>query len=550
MTEQGEEGGGGGAAAGAGKKERSASKAKEKEKVEQGLRLFNTEGRTKQLFRPQDRRRVKFYSCGPTVYDMAHIGNFRAFLTYDVLKRWLVYQGFEVDHVCNLTDVDDKIIARMARDGVSLKDLTGKYAQLFFDDLEALNIVPASRYPRATEHIDDIVEMIQGLMDKELAYEINGSVYFRVSKHGKYGTLACLDTSGMEDGAGEGGGISDATEFESEKENAKDFALWKAYKSEDGDVFWETPIGKGRPGWHIECSAMARRFLGDTVDVHAGGIDLVFPHHENEVAQSEGFTGKPFCNCWVHNAFVNVDGEKMSKSKGNFLTLSGTLPTALDVRAFRYLVVSSQYRTTLGFSSKSLEGAKNTVKRLDKLRVALLEATAGSVEGKEEGERGVSAELLEIVPKSLEGFDAGMNDDLNTPRAAASLFAVVKAGEAALKRAKVASGDAGNASGEGTPQPSVPPADAKYLLSALDRMDSVFGIFYEPAGYNVGKGSAGDGDGELGELPEVMTELLARRLAARENKDWATADAVRNEMKALGYAVKDVKGKDPVVSRI
>ncbi|CAM9423561.1 unnamed protein product [Ectocarpus sp. 13 AM-2016] len=341
--------------------------------VESGLMLFNTEGRTKERFRPQDRRqdlgRVKFYSCGPTVYDMAHIGNFRAFLTYDVLKRWLVYQGFEVDHVCNLTDVDDKIIARMARDGVSLEELTGKYAKLFFDDLESLNIVPASRYPRATEHIDDIVEMVQGLIDKELAYEVNGSVYFRVSKHGKYGTLACLDTSGMEDGAGEGGGINDAVEFESEKEDAKDFALWKGFKPEDGEVFWDTPLGKGRPGWHIECSAMARKFLGDTLDVHAGGIDLVFPHHENEVAQSEGFTGKPFCRCWVHNAFVNVDGEKMSKSKGNFLTLKSTLATALDVRAFRYLVVSSQYRTTLGFSMKSLESAKNTLRRLDKLRV-------------------------------------------------------------------------------------------------------------------------------------------------------------------------------------
>ncbi|CAN0560878.1 unnamed protein product, partial [Ectocarpus sp. 12 AP-2014] len=208
-----------------------------------------------------------------------------------------------------------------------------------------------------------------GLIDKELAYEVNGSVYFRVSKHGKYGTLACLDTSGMEDGAGEGGGINDAVEFESEKEDAKDFALWKGFKPEDGEVFWDTPLGKGRPGWHIECSAMARKFLGDTLDVHAGGIDLVFPHHENEVAQSEGFTGKPFCRCWVHNAFVNVDGEKMSKSKGNFLTLKSTLATALDVRAFRYLVVSSQYRTTLGFSMKSLESAKNTLRRLDKLRV-------------------------------------------------------------------------------------------------------------------------------------------------------------------------------------
>ncbi|CAM9327264.1 unnamed protein product [Pylaiella littoralis] len=540
----------------------SGSRRQGRVEVEPGLlRLFNTEGRVKQPFRPQDRR--QFYSCGPTVYDMAHIGNFRAFLTYDVLKRWLVYQGFEVDHVCNLTDVDDKIITRMARDGVSLKDLTGKYAKLFFDDLESLNIIPASRYPRATEHIDDIVEMIQGLMDKELAYEVNGSVYFRVSKHSKYGTLASLDRSGME-ATGEGGGISDATEYESEKENAKDFALWKAYKPEDGDVFWETPVGKGRPGWHIECSAMARRYLGDTLDVHAGGIDLVFPHHENEVAQSEGFTaswrfcslGKPFCGCWVHNAFVNVDGEKMSKSKGNFLTLKGTLATALDVRAFRYLVVSSQYRTTLGFSTKSLEGAKNTVRRLDKLRVSSAAAAVAGGEGGEAGE--VSPELLEVVPNSLEGFDAGMNDDLNTPRAAASLFAVVKAGETALKRARSVSGSSGDPATGGAvddaSQPSLPRADAEYLLSALDRMDSVLGIFYEPAGYEAARNADGGGGGESagdgGGLPEIMAELMAKRLAARESKDWATADAVRDEIKALGYAVKDVKGKDPVVSRI
>lgn len=504
------------------------------------FRLFNTAGRMKQAFSPMEDKRVKFYSCGPTVYDYAHIGNFRAFLTYDILKRWLLYQGFEVDHVCNLTDVDDKIIKRMARDGVSLQDLTEKYTALFFDDLETLNILPASRYPRATEHIGDIVDMIKGLMDKGLAYERNASVYFRVSKHSNYGALACLDMSGMQDGAGEGGGISDAEEFMSEKESSKDFALWKAYKDEDGDVFWDTDLGKGRPGWHIECSAMARRYLGDTVDIHAGGVDLVFPHHENEIAQSEGFTGKPFCGCWVHNAFVNVDGEKMSKSKGNFLTLKSTLKTAVDVRAFRYLVVSSQYRTNLSFSGTSLDGARNTVQRLDKLRAGLEAVAASTARAPGSDDSDVSEALQDVVSKRLREFAAGMNDDLNTPRATAALFGLVKAGETALKRQN-----------SGGRESQLSRAGAVFLLSALDRIDTVLGIFYQPAGYEVA-GGQGDTEGPASgsELPEGLAELLEKRLIAREQKDWATADAVRDDIQALGYAVKDVKGGEPIVTQL
>ncbi|CAM9552603.1 unnamed protein product [Discosporangium mesarthrocarpum] len=373
------------------------------------LRLFNTAGRSKQPLKVDKSSPLKFYSCGPTVYDSAHIGNFRAFLTYDLLKRWLLFKGYDVHHVCNLTDVDDKIIQRMRRDGVGLRELTDKYTGLFFDDLASLNIIPASRYPRATDHIEDIVAMIQGLIDKGIAYKMNGSVYFRVSKHKRYGSLANLDFEGMQDGRGEGGGISDLDEYENDKETVKDFALWKAYKPEDGDVAWETPLGRGRPGWHIECSAMAHKYLGETLDIHAGGVDLVFPHHENEIAQSEGFTGKPFCNCWVHNAFVNVDSEKMSKSKGNFLTLRGALATALDVRAFRFLVVSSHYRTTLNFSKEALAGARNTLKRLDKFRASLQQAAQGGGEGEEEYAK-------DAVARCLDQFAAGMDDDLNTPR--------------------------------------------------------------------------------------------------------------------------------------
>jgi cysteinyl-tRNA synthetase len=247
--------------------------------------LYSTLARNKVPFKPMaaDGKTVKMYTCGPTVYDFAHIGNFRAFLTYDLVKRWLTYCGYDVDHVCNLTDIDDKIIQRMKRDSVGLKELTDKYAELFFEDLNSLNIVPARCYPRATENIDEIVEMIDGLVSKGNAYENDGSYYFDVGSFEGYGKLARLDFDNMQDGAGEGGGITDPEAFS--KKNSRDFALWKAYKEEDGPVVWDTKIGKGRPGWHIECSAMVRRFLGDSIDIHAGGVDLTFPHHENEIAQ-------------------------------------------------------------------------------------------------------------------------------------------------------------------------------------------------------------------------------------------------------------------------
>ncbi|CAM9260357.1 unnamed protein product [Chrysoparadoxa australica] len=482
------------------------------------LRLYNTASRSKQALQLQVQGRVSMYSCGPTVYDYAHIGNFRAFLTYDVLKRWLMYRGLEVEHVCNLTDIDDKILARMQRDGVGLKDLTDKYAQLFFDDLQSLNIIPASLYPRATEHIDDMVAMIEGLIEKGKAYKTGGSVYFRSAEHSGYGTLAALDFEGMQSGAGEGGG----EQFKGEKEDVRDFVLWKAYKPEDGEVFWDTRIGKGRPGWHIECSAMARRYLGDTIDIHCGGIDLVFPHHENEIAQTEGLTGKKFCNCWVHNGFVNVNNEKMSKSLGNFLTLKGSLKTALDVRAFRYLVVTSQHRMPLNFTPEALKGCKNTVKRLDKFRDALQACVdSSSQEGPDHSK---------AVEKALTQFEAGMDDDLNTPRAAAGLFMLVKAGEQAMK--------GGSLSSQG----------AQAMLEALHQVDKVFGMFYTPQAYE--EEASTEQVLQEGDLPAELTALLEKRASAKAEKDWASADAVRGEITSLGYAVKDTKGGGVEVTRL
>jgi cysteinyl-tRNA synthetase len=316
--------------------------------VPKAIKIYNTLARDKVDFTPMaaDGKTVKMYTCGPTIYDFAHIGNFRAFLTYDIVKRWLQYCGYDVDHVCNLTDVDDKIIVRMKRDNVGLKELTDKYAQYFFEDLDSLNIIPARCYPRATEHIDDIVEMIDGLVCKGNAYEQDGSYYFDVSSFPTYGKLARLDFDNMQDGASEGGGITDSEAFA--KKNSRDFALWKAFKPEDSSVVWETRLGKGRPGWHIECSAMSRRFLGDSIDIHAGGVDLTFPHHENEIAQSEAFCGCTYCNVWVHNGFVNIDNEKMSKSLGNFRTLREACKDALDVRAFRYVVRIDSWQDEAG----------------------------------------------------------------------------------------------------------------------------------------------------------------------------------------------------------
>lgn len=284
--------------------------------------------------------KVSFYSCGPTVYDYAHIGNFRAFLTYDLIKRWLQYCGYDVDHVCNLTDVDDKIIVKMISEGMSLMDVTNKYADAFMADLKVLNVRLANRYPRVTEHIDDIKQMIQKLIDKCHAYVSNGSVYFRMSSLPEYSRLTNKSAEDMLDGAG-GAGPNSRRGTE-DKDDARDFVLWKAFQTQDGEVAWDSDFGKGRPGWHIECSAMCCKLLGETIDIHAGGVDLVFPHHQNEIVQSEAHSGKIYANYWMHNGFVNINNEKMSKSLKNFKTLRDIAKSPVEARAFRYLVVTSQ----------------------------------------------------------------------------------------------------------------------------------------------------------------------------------------------------------------
>jgi len=513
------------------------------------ISLYNSLSRTKEPFKPLDESKVTMYTCGPTVYDFAHVGNFRAFLTYDVLKRALLYLGYDVDHICNLTDVDDKIIARCDREDVGLIELTRKFEGLFLDDLDALNIIRAREYPRATDHIPEMVQLIRDLEERGLAYQSEeGSWYFNVGAKEGYGQrLVQLDVDNMQSGASGAGSKrgTDADEYDADKVGVRDFALWKAFKPDfdRDDATWDTEIGQGRPGWHLECSAMAKRYLGETIDIHCGGIDLKFPHHENEIAQSEGANDKPFCNYWLHNGFVVIGDEKMSKSKGNFLTLRGACPKADDVRAYRYLVVSSQYRNPLSFTEAAMGAAKGALKRVDRVREQIdkVLTEAGDIAGSDGGD------IVATVETELANFEAALVDDLSMPRAAASLFGVVKAAETEFKRVKKAEKDGGVAS---------PPMDVAGLgavKKAMDEMDQVFGIFYtvpKPKKEDGTVDETADSDEDDASIPDDIMTLVNERTAAKESKEWDRADALRAELTELGFSVKDMKNSDPIVSRL
>lgn len=457
------------------------------------LQFYNTMSRKKQLFSTVEQGVVRFYSCGPTVYDYAHIGNFRAMLTYDVIKRWLMYLGYEVRHVLNITDIDDKIITRMQELGCSMSELTEKFADAFFSDLALLNVIPATHYPRATDYIAEIESLVTSLIDKGHAYQLDGSTYFSVPSFPAYGQL--LDLTERDDVP------RDADEHA--KRDPRDFALWKAWKPEDGEVKWDSPLGPGRPGWHIECSSMAMKLLGPELDIHGGGIDLAFPHHENETAQCEACSGKQYVQFWVHNGFVNVNNEKMSKSLGNFHTLRDIVNKRIDARAFRYLVVSSQYRSALAFTDTCLDAARSAVRRIDSLRDRLSGAS-GSDAGLDE--------IKMMVQKARRDFIAGMNDDLNTPRAAAAMFSLVNAAEKMLKRNEL--GEKG----------------AQEAIKCLDEFDLVFGINYEPDVVEEQVPTT---------IPAEIEAMLQERNDAREMKDYQLADSLRDRISSAGYAIVD-----------
>lgn len=392
------------------------------------IRFYNTLTRTKEEFKPLRNKEVRIYSCGPTVYDYPHIGNLRAFAFYDLLRRYLKYRGYKVKHVMNITDVDDKTIRNSKKEGIPLSQFTEKYTKIFFEDLEKINVEKFEYYPKATEHIKEMVEMIKILMKKGLAYKgADGSIYFNIRKFPSYGKLSKLDLSGLKDGAR-------VSHDEYSKEEAKDFALWKAWTPEDGDVYWETEIGKGRPGWHIECSVMSTKYLGKTFDIHTGGVDLIFPHHENEIAQSEGANGVPPARFWMHNEHVMVEGQKMSKSLGNYFTLNDLIKRGHDPRAIRYTLISTHYRSKLNVTDKSLWAAKQAIDKIDNFMDLLKE-----VKGKKTNEK-----VNELIKKVKKEFVEAMDDDLDITKALASIFNFIREVNKLIEEDKIGKKDAEN----------------------------------------------------------------------------------------------------------
>jgi cysteinyl-tRNA synthetase len=453
--------------------------------------FFNTLTRKKEVFKPLEADKVKMYTCGPTVYDFAHIGNFRAFLFEDLLKRWLVSRGFKVTHVMNLTDVDDKTIKGSQKQQVPLKQFTDFYVKAFFEDIKALNIQPADVYPKATDHIPEMVALIKTLMAKGYAYRgEDGSIYYAISKFPDYGKLSKIKTAELKAGAR-------VSQDEYAKEEAQDFALWKTWTPEDGDVYWETELGKGRPGWHIECSAMSMKYLGETFDIHCGGVDNIFPHHENEIAQSEAATGKKFVNYWLHNEHLLVEGKKMAKRFGNFYTLRDLLAKGYDPIAIRYLLLSTHYRQQFNFTFEGLEAAKGAVDRLRNF-VRRLHDTDGK---DSKGKVAVLASKLEAC------FGGSMDDDLDIGTALASLFDFVREINNLLDANRVSKAEAAEVGG------------------LIMQIDAVLGVI---------------GEVKMQEaLPAEIDALVQKREEARKAKNWKEADAIRTQLKAMGIVLED-----------
>ena len=442
------------------------------------MKVYNSLTRRNEELVPLEKNEIRLYTCGPTVYNFAHIGNFRAYTFEDILRRVIQFNGMKVRQVMNLTDVDDKTIRGANAAGVKLTDYTKTYKDAFFADLKKLNVQRAEVYPAATDHIPEMIALVEKLMEKGVAYQSeDGSVYFNVRKFPGYGKLAHIDFEHQQTGA-----RCAADEYD--KENVGDFALWKAWEESDGPVGWDSPWGRGRPGWHIECSAMSMKYLGETFDLHTGGIDNLFPHHENEIAQAEAATGKEFVKTWMHCAHLRVNGEKMSKSAGNFFTLRDLIEKGYTGREIRYVLINAHYRQGLNFAFSALEDARKALARID-----------ACVETATEGE------VPDWAQKHVDDFTAAVNDDLNTPKAFAALFELVRET---------------NAHGGGS------------VLGAFRRMDEVLGIIFF-------------GKAEKVEVPAEVQAMLDARAAARKEKNWAESDRLRDEIAAAGWIVKDSK---------
>lgn len=453
------------------------------------IRFHNTLTRRLEEFVPMEAGKVRLYTCGPTVYNFAHIGNFRAYLFEDLLHRHLKFRGFEVTQIMNLTDVDDKTIKGAIAQKVPLKEFTRPFIEAFFADLKTLNVTPAARYPAATDHVPEMIAIIETLIAKGHAYQSEDkSVYYRIDSFPHYGCLAHLDREGMRSGVR-------IQSDEYEKDNVADFALWKAWDEKDGDIWWDSPWGRGRPGWHIECSAMSMKYLGESFDLHTGGVDNVFPHHDDEIAQSEAATGKKFVNYWLHCAHLGVEGKKMSKSLGNFFTLRDLLGKGWTGREIRYVLLATHYRMSLNFTFDGLAAARTALQRLDEFR-ARLEETA----------KGTKADALpEWAAKGRDAFTAALDDDLNISGGLGALFDLLREGNRALDAKEVS------------------PAAAAATLALWNDLDRVLGFLQPPAE----------------EIPAEILALVEQRQQARKNKDWAASDKARDELAAKGWEVKD-----------
>lgn len=467
--------------------------------------FHNTLSGKKERFVPQHPPEVRMYTCGPTVYDYAHIGNFRTFVFQDILRRFLRSRGFVMRHVMNLTDVDDRIIQNAAAAGVSIYDYTAQYSRAFLEDIAALSIETPEHVVKATDHIEEMVALTERLGAKGFTYTSEGSVYYRIAKFPEYGKLSKIDLSGIQDGASE--------RIESdryEKESARDFALWKAPKP--GEHSWPSRIGPGRPGWHIECSAMAMKYLGETLDIHTGGVDLAFPHHENEIAQSEGATGKPFVRYWLHAEHLIIDGEKMSKSLGNIRTLRDLLAQGHKPSTLRFLLASVPYRRQFNFTNDVLQQAASSVERLRNF-AARLRA--------EKFPPGHSEAMAARVRKAGEALDAGMEDDLNTAQALAAVFDLVRDVNTAADRGEFRQDDA--------------PA----VLAFLEKFDRIFAVLDDTDAAKLAALGLAPSGGGLSD--DEVEKLIAERNAARKRRDFAASDRIRQELADRGIILEDTK---------
>ena len=452
------------------------------------MKIFNTLHRKKEDFQPLKKGKVTLYTCGPTVYDYAHIGNFRAYIFEDLLRRYLEFSGYDVLQVMNITDIDDKTIRRSIEEKMSLEDFTDKYTSSFFEDVETLKIIPAHHYPRATEFIPQMIETIKQLEDKGFTYTTeDGSVFFKISQFSDYGKLANLNPDQLKSG-------DRVEDDEYGKEEGRDFALWKGFKPQDGDVNWDSPWGKGRPGWHIECSVMSTHYLSNHFDIHCGGVDNIFPHHENEIAQSCAASGEGFVNYWLHNEHLLVDGQKMSKSMGNFYTLRDLLEKGCSPEALRYTLISTHYRSKLNFTFEKVKAAQKCINKLRELKRRLKK-----IDNEEDEVLNSETETM------LSKFSEKLGDDLNISGALGELFIWVNYLFAELDNDKLDC------------------CSAKGALSALRKIDSVLGVI----------------DCANLEVDDIIHELIKDREKARSDKNWEKADEVRKQLDELGIVLDD-----------